>query len=165
MNCVKGCNNCKHGTKDYSEFPCNTCNTYTKWTPKNDKIAILTRRPRQDLSSLLCDDELPDKEGLKYDSGKLPLHLVPPEAIEGLAEVLSFGAQKYGERNWEEGIKWSRVFSAAQRHMTTYLKGERLDPESKKSHLKHALANLAFLVTFEERGLTSFDDLPSNNDF
>ena len=33
---------------------------------------------------------------MKYDNGKAPLALVPVDAINQVAEVLGFGANKYG---------------------------------------------------------------------
>jgi hypothetical protein len=33
---------------------------------------------------------------MKYDNGKAPLALLPPEALIKIAEVLAFGAEKYG---------------------------------------------------------------------
>ena len=41
--------------------------------------------------------------GVKHDSGKLRMDLVPPEAIKAMADVLTSGAAKYGDRNWEKG--------------------------------------------------------------
>ena len=47
--------------------------------------------------------------GRKFDDGKLPYDLLPPEFLEGTAAVLGFGAQKYSARNWEIGIDASHV--------------------------------------------------------
>ena len=47
---------------------------------------------------------MPEMEGLKYDGGKLRYDLVPVSAIEGDAEVFTYGAEKYGAHNWEKGI-------------------------------------------------------------
>lgn len=66
-----------------------------------------------------------------------------------------------GERNWELGMKWGRVFGALMRHMwcwwggksptsKSFLFGE-LDDETKFSHLWHAGCCIAFLITYEER--------------
>lgn len=142
MDYLKLCSTCQHVQLQPSAEPCCICNhnhNHNHWSPPTPAT--------------------------KHDNGKLPMSLVPPEAIEALAEVLLFGAEKYGDRNWESGIEWSRLYDAAQRHLTAYLKGERLDPESGKSHLKHALANLAFLVTFEERGMTEHDNLPKGTQY
>ena len=100
-------------------------------------------------------------EGTKLDTGKLRYDLIPPEMMDAEAWVLSFGAQKYEDRNWEKGIRYGRVFGAAMRHLWAWWRGETLDPESGKSHLWHALCNISFLITYEARGMHEFDDRPS----
>lgn len=90
-------------------------------------------------------------EGVKFDTDKIRMELVPPEAIEGLSRVLTFGAKKYGDRNWENGMKWSRVFGALLRHLFAWWGGQKNDPETGFSHLDHAMANVAFLMTYELR--------------
>src|SRR5262249_14845884 len=88
--------------------------------------------------------EFPD-EGKKFDDGKLPEHLLSVESHNRLLAVLNRGAAKYGERNWEKGMDWSRVYSAALRHLHAWWAGEDNDPETGFSHLAHAMANLHFL--------------------
>lgn len=46
-----------------------------------------------------------DTAGLKYDSGKPRLDLVPPEAVMALGYVLTYGAEKYART---VGGAWSR---------------------------------------------------------
>lgn len=85
---------------------------------------------------------------MKYDNGKPPIHLIPTEAIVSIAQVLGFGAQKYGENNWREDAnitKWGRTYSSLQRHLTSFWGGEDTDPESGLSHLDHALTQLMIL--------------------
>ena len=38
--------------------------------------------------------------GLKFDSEKPRMDLLPPKAISEVAKVLGFGAEKYGPENW-----------------------------------------------------------------
>ncbi len=97
---------------------------------------------------------------IKLDDGKLMLDLIPPEAIEGLAEVLTYGAKKYEHRNWEKGFNWMRVYASLQRHLLEFSKGNDIDEESGLSHLHHALANISFLVTFQDRK-TGTDNRPT----
>lgn len=95
-----------------------------------------------------------DGTAAKADGGKLPLHLVPPELVFAVAQVLGFGAAKYGERNWERGgLSRDRLWAAAQRHLWAYQAGERLDAETGYSHLWHAACEIAFMIAYEERGL------------
>ncbi len=90
-------------------------------------------------------------EGMKFDGDKLRFDLIPPEVDEALATILTFGADKYGDRNWELGMDWGRSYGAMCRHLNAWRKGEKLDPESGKPHLWHALTCLSFLVTYEQR--------------
>lgn len=101
-------------------------------------------------------------EGIKYDGDKIRYDLLPPELLQGVAEILTFGAKKYSERNWEKGMDWGRVYGALQRHLWAWWRGEDKDPETGKSHLWHAGCCIAFLIAFEERGVGK-DDRPKNS--
>ena len=108
----------------------------------------------QDLRDIPDMFTLPDgvvvtTEGIKFDSGKLRMDLVPTEAINALAAILAAGAVKYGEHNWRKGMDWSRVYGAAQRHLLAFWGGDDIDEESGMPHLWHALTNLAFLVSYQ----------------
>jgi len=85
------------------------------------------------------------EKGRKYDSDKLRYDLVPVETHEGLAEVITYGANKYDDDNWKyvEAYKYE---AALFRHINAWRKGEKLDDESGLHHLKHALANISFLL-------------------
>lgn len=96
-------------------------------------------------------------EGKKFDDDKVRMDLIPPELLEAVGEVLTFGAKKYSERNWELGMDWGRPFAALMRHMWAWWSGEDKDPETGMSHLHHAACCIAFLIAFEKRG-TGNDD-------
>jgi len=96
-------------------------------------------------------------EGRKDDKGKRRLDLIPPEAIHALGDVLTFGAGKYADRNWEKGFAWGRSIAALQRHLYAWMGGEDVDPETGLSHMAHVLCNAVFLVTFEARGAGTDD--------
>jgi len=98
-------------------------------------------------------------EGVKFDSGKARYDLVPPEVEEAIAKVLTFGAAKYGDRNWELGMKWGRPYAALRRHMAAWWGGEDKDPETGMPHTWHAACCIAFLVAFEARD-SGTDDRP-----
>lgn len=102
-----------------------------------------------------------NNEGKKFDNDKLPYHLLPPELLETTANVLKFGADKYGERNWEKGMAWSRPFAALMRHMWAWWRGEDKDSETGMSHLWHASCCIAFLITYEERKVGQDDRFSS----
>ena len=89
-------------------------------------------------------------EGMKFDGGKLRYGLVPHIAFKGLAEVLTFGAEKYAPNSWQTVPNAKeRYLDALYRHIEAYRNGESKDSESGISHLSHALANCAFLLHFE----------------
>jgi hypothetical protein len=101
-------------------------------------------------------------EGKKYDEGKNMLELIPVELINGIGRVLTYGANKYSPRNWENGIAYGRVFGATLRHLFAWWGGERLDKESGMHHLWHAATELSFLIAYEERCMTQLDDRPAS---
>ena len=106
--------------------------------------------------------------GRKDDTDKVRMELIPPELLMATATVLTFGAGKYGDRNWEQGISWGRVFGALMRHLWAWWGGKGpttksflfgdLDSETGYSHLWHAACCIAFLISYEERSMVAFDD-------
>jgi len=87
------------------------------------------------------------EKGLKYDDDKLRYDLIPPEIPEELAKILTFGANKYAENNWQKVEPFNeRYYSALIRHLEAWRKGERTDKESGFHHLSHALTNISFLL-------------------
>lgn len=100
-------------------------------------------------------------EGRKDDSAKVRMELLPPELLEGTATILTFGAEKYEDRNWEKGMSWGRVYGALMRHMWAWWRKEPCDPETGHSHLWHASACIAFLIAYEQRNIGR-DDRPVN---
>lgn len=86
--------------------------------------------------------------------------LVPVRALTELARLYGKGAEKYDERNWEKGYKWSLSYAALMRHVTQFWGGEDLDAESQLPHLAavmfHAAAMIEFMETHRE-----LDDRPS----
>lgn len=83
--------------------------------------------------------------GLKYDAGKPRMDLLDPSFTEGVASVLTFGAQKYAADNWRGGIQYSRTIAAIHRHLASIQKGEDIDPESGLPHVYHIGCNVQFL--------------------
>jgi hypothetical protein len=85
---------------------------------------------------------------MRYNGGKNRLDLVPPEWLEGLGSVITFGANKYRPNGWRDGMPWSDTMASALRHITSWQKGEELDSDSGLPHLLHAATNLMFLYTY-----------------
>jgi hypothetical protein len=95
----------------------------------------------------------------RADAFKLRYDLIPPEAEAALASVLTFGASKYNDRNWELGLPWMETVASLRRHLAAFVAGEDLDPESGLPHVAHIITNAAFLVTMTKRR-PDLDDRP-----
>ena len=89
---------------------------------------------------------------LKYSDGKPKYSLIPPKPIEGLARVLTYGAQKYKPNNWKKCKDTSVYVDALMRHLEAHRSGILFDGESGLPHLHHALCNLVFLCELEVEG-------------
>lgn len=126
---------------------------YTQTVPQIGMPRISER----DMARAAAAKQIARLEGIKADTGKTRMDLIPPELFEGVGAILTFGAKKYGERNWELGMSWGRVYGALLRHLTAWQKGENLDPETGKSHLWHAGCCIAFLIAYEARGIGTDD--------
>lgn len=89
--------------------------------------------------------------GRKDDTGKPRYDLLPALALDELAQLFANGAQKYGDRNWENGMKFGRMFAAMMRHAWKWWRGEEDDPENKVHHLTsvawYALCLLEYIRT------------------
>lgn len=80
---------------------------------------------------------------------KTRFDLIPFEAVGEIADVMAYGAIKYGERNWCRGTEWGRYFAALCRHVFAWWRGEDRDPETGYSHLAHAGCCLIFLMEYQ----------------
>jgi len=89
-------------------------------------------------------------EGQKFDKGKVRYGLLPPLALQEVAEVLTAGANKYSPNNWKK-VKdlHVRYVDAAYRHLEATRLGETLDGETGRHHLAHAICCLMFLLETE----------------
>ena len=87
--------------------------------------------------------------GIKYDSKKPDYSLIPPHALDDVAKVLTYGAQKYDRHNWKqlENLD-TRYFAAAQRHLWALQRGEILDEETGLHHAAHAICCMMFMLEF-----------------
>lgn len=85
--------------------------------------------------------------------------LLPPAPLVEIAQVLTFGAEKYAAHNWNKGIGFERLYSALQRHMAAWWAGEETDLESGLPHLAHAGCCLLFIMELR-RAKPECDDRP-----
>lgn len=95
----------------------------------------------------------PRGTGMKFDGDKVRAELLlqgMPRTLEGVADILTFGARKYAAHSWqhvEDGI--NRYEAAAMRHKLARMKGEVLDPESGRPHILHELCSLMFVAELQ----------------
>jgi len=91
----------------------------------------------------LCGDF---REGIKHDTGKPQYSQIPAECLEALADVLTMGADKYDDFNWQKVPEPDkRYYDALMRHLHAWRQGETMD-ESGKTHLQCVFANAMFLL-------------------
>jgi hypothetical protein len=111
-------------------------------------------RPIAKATNLQID---PDTGAVKADGSKLRYELLPYDALDEVAAVMTVGALKYHDRNWEAGMRWSRVLGSALRHITAWAQGQNHDPETGYSHLAHAACCILFLLAYEQRSVGTDD--------
>lgn len=93
---------------------------------------------------------------MKFDTKKNRLELIDYDYVEGIGEILTFGAEKYAAWNWQKANSdedRERLVGAMMRHAMAYAKGEKLDPESGKSHLYHMGCCQMFLDYFDRKDI------------
>lgn len=93
-------------------------------------------------------DQIEVSTGVKHDSGKVRMELLSPVALEEMARVMTLGAKKYGDNNWRNGLKWTRIIGAILRHLYAFARREDVDPETGLSHLAHAGCGIMFLLEY-----------------
>jgi hypothetical protein len=115
--------------------------------------------PRLKTAGVSGDSSLLEREepkelfsGRKFDENKDRWDLLPWKEVQDVVKVLTKGAIKYSDNNWQE--VWcakDRYFAAAMRHLTAHRAGELIDPESSLPHLAHAACNLLFQAWFDNQ--------------
>ena len=85
--------------------------------------------------------------GRKNDQQKNRWDLLPVVEVEKIVKVLTSGAAKYEDWNWQSVDNMTnRYYAAMMRHLIAWRKGEILDAESGESHLAHAGCCLLFIM-------------------
>lgn len=100
--------------------------------------------------------------GIRHNTSKLPVHLVPPSTVRAIAKVLKAGMDKpnpYPERNWELGMSWTTVYASLLRHLMDWMDGEDYDKETGLLQVEHILTNASFLVEYAKT-CPELDDRP-----
>lgn len=88
--------------------------------------------------------------GKRFNEGKLRYDLLHPTALKGLAQVMTMGAAKYGDTNWQNGMPWKTVVASLKRHLALFEAGQDYDKESGFLHVDHIQANAHFLSAYRE---------------
>ena len=87
--------------------------------------------------------------GKKCDKEKIRMDLIPLDAMKLIAEIMTFGANKYEANNWKK-VEVDRYHAALLRHLEAWQRGERLDDEWNLTHLAHMACNAIFMLWIEE---------------
>src|SRR5574344_205276 len=93
---------------------------------------------------------------MKMDAEKVcdsSLIIIPYRQLETVAEIMTFGAEKYAPNNWQKVRPINRYIGAAYRHLVAYCKGIDKDEESGKSPLAHAICCMLYLMWFDDEGI------------
>lgn len=98
-----------------------------------------------------------DEPGQKFDHGKPRYDLIPGDSLEQIAIVYTYGATKYADNNWRQGMSWSRMFGAMMRHAWAFWRGESIDEESGCQHLAMVAFYCLGLMSYEKTR-PEFDD-------
>ena len=59
---------------------------------------------------------------------------------------MEYGEKKYGKDNWKKGQDIPFLCDCAMQHLTAFMDGEELDPESGVSHIGHIMANCMMIA-------------------
>lgn len=89
-------------------------------------------------------------EGQKHDNEKPMYNLLPPYAIDSMAKVMTFGANKYAPNSWQMvDNPIERYRAALLRHAFAMQRGEVIDHESGLPHSAHIMCCAAFINELE----------------
>lgn len=127
--------------RDYAEFPVQKPIAESDYELTDDAVFW-------DLQGAnpILKKENEQKKGLKFDDGKVPLDLIPYDALVEIGKVLQAGEKKYGTANWSNGIEMRRLLAAAMRHLGQFNNGEDFDEETNTLHLANSATNLMFAI-------------------
>lgn len=104
-------------------------------------------------------------EGLRYNSGKAPLEMIPLHLLEGAArvfhDVTTREVNPYPKWNWLKENDWSVPYACMMRHLSKWQMGEDNDGETGHNHLHHAMCNLLMLVHYSQQ-YPHRDDRPAS---
>jgi hypothetical protein len=108
------------------------------------------------------DIKLSNEESIKakkLDQNKPRMELLDPSFLLEVAKGLTYGAKKYSDFNYMEGegLEYSRIYAAAQRHLLEFYQGIDLDSDSNIDHLAAVAVNCMMLYVLKRKGLGKDD--------
>ena len=89
------------------------------------------------------------------DEGKGRPDLISPFAISRLSKWYESGSKKYGDRNWEKGMPFSRYTASMFRHLIAWMKGDKSE-----CHLSAIAWNAFAILHHQELNELQWDDMP-----
>lgn len=87
--------------------------------------------------------------------GKGRPDLISPFALTRISKLYENGAKKYGDRNYEKGMPFSRYTASMFRHVIAWMKGDETE-----DHLSAIAWNAFSIMHHQELGELQFDDMP-----
>ena len=117
-------------------------------------------RPKPNLEPNSGGDQAEDNpRDLKFDGDKTRMELLPFDALEEVAKVLTFGAKKYEANSWQTLANAEQRYKGALlRHYAAMDQGEQLDDESGLLHAAHMACDALFLLHFEIERLKNLEE-------
>lgn len=112
--------------------------------------------------SKVCYDKLLNKTevGLRLDTGKSRVDLIPAEVMMSLGDLYREGAKKYSDDNWRKGIPYKSMYGPLLRHLLKWWSGSEIDEETGVHHLDAVIwgaVGLRYFEMFPEK-YKQFDD-------
>lgn len=92
-------------------------------------------------------------------NGKGRPDLITPFGITRLAKWYELGSKKYGDRNWEKGMPFSRYTASMYRHVIAWMIGD-----NSEDHLSAIAWNALAIIHHQELGELQWDDMPHYSD-
>jgi len=88
-------------------------------------------------------------------TGKGRPDLITPFALTRIAKWYELGANKYGDRNYEKGMPFSRYTASMFRHVIAWMKGDETE-----DHLSAISWNAFAIMHHQELNELNWDDMP-----
>jgi hypothetical protein len=88
----------------------------------------------------------PTEGGQHKDAGKRRYDLIPQVALDAEADVMTYGAAKYGRDNYQRGIRISRLVASLLRHVYDFKAKKDTDKESGLPALAHARCCIGMIM-------------------